>query len=170
MCNGASRWGQAFDHWCLAVFFGGYTWLYKGVTFVFLLSFPLSLPLIGHWDVEYVSVVLFCYILDVMLCMCEKKNKKLLITKKKNEINSNTSWMAWGWVHFQQIFIFGWTIPLMSYLFECFGYRVGCMIIFIFFSDAFRLGIQWKWQFYACQTVISSSHENIDLQNIKSSW
>ncbi len=31
---------------------------------MFLLSFPLSLP----FDVEYVSVVLFCYILDVMLC------------------------------------------------------------------------------------------------------
>ncbi len=40
--------------------------------------------LIGPWDVEYVSVVLFCYILDVMLCYVWKKNKiKLLIKKKK---------------------------------------------------------------------------------------
>ncbi len=30
--------------------------------------------MIGPWDVEYVSVVLFCYILDVMLC-CVKKIK-----------------------------------------------------------------------------------------------
>ncbi len=44
MYNGASRWGQAFNHWGLAVFFTEYTWLFKGVTFVFLLSFPLSLP------------------------------------------------------------------------------------------------------------------------------
>ncbi len=38
--------------------------------------------LIEPWDVEYVSVVLFCCILDIMLC-CVWKNKKLLITKKK---------------------------------------------------------------------------------------
>ncbi len=38
--------------------------------------------LIGPWDVEYVSVVLFCCILDIMLC-CVWKNKKMLITKKK---------------------------------------------------------------------------------------
>ncbi len=24
---------------------------------------------------------------------------------------TNSFWIAWGWVHFQQIFIFGWTIP-----------------------------------------------------------
>ncbi len=41
-----------------------------------------SLPpfLIGPWDVEYVSVVLFCYILDAMWCYVWKK--KMLITKK----------------------------------------------------------------------------------------
>ncbi len=39
----------------------------------------LSPPLLtGLWDIEYVSVVLFCYILNVMLCM---KNKKMLIKK-----------------------------------------------------------------------------------------
>ncbi len=35
---------------------------------MFLLSFPLSLPLIELLDVEYVSAVLFCFILDIMLC------------------------------------------------------------------------------------------------------
>ncbi len=30
--------------------------------------------LTGLWDVEYVSVVLFCYILDDVCVMCEKKN------------------------------------------------------------------------------------------------
>ncbi len=81
MYNGASRWGQAFDHWCLAVFFVWYTWLYKGVTFVFLLSFPLSLPFDWTWDVEYVSVVLL-YLDAVVLCYVWKK-KKMLIKKKK---------------------------------------------------------------------------------------
>ncbi len=38
--------------------------------------------LIEPWDVEYVSAVLFCFILDIMLCCVWKKNKKLLITKK----------------------------------------------------------------------------------------
>ncbi len=37
--------------------------------------------LTGLWDIEYVSVVLFCYILDVLLCYVWKK--KMLITKKK---------------------------------------------------------------------------------------
>ncbi len=32
--------------------------------------------------------------------------------KSDEETNSSTSWMAWGWVHFQWILIFGWTIPL----------------------------------------------------------
>ncbi len=27
------------------------------------------------------------------------------------------SWMAWGWVNVQQIFIFGWTIPLITFIF-----------------------------------------------------
>ncbi len=34
------------------------------------------------------------------------------------ETNSSTSWMAWGQVHFQPIFIFVWTTPLtVGYLF-----------------------------------------------------
>ncbi len=68
MYNGASRWGQAFDHWCLAVFFVWYTWLYKGVTFVFLLSFPLSLPF--DWTLRcWVCVCCFVLLyLDAVLC------------------------------------------------------------------------------------------------------
>ncbi len=30
--------------------------------------------------------------------------------------NSFTSWMTWGWVYFQQFFIFGWTFPLRKYV------------------------------------------------------
>ncbi len=30
------------------------------------------------------------------------------------ETNSSTSWMAWGWVNYQQISIFGWTILLVN--------------------------------------------------------
>ncbi len=42
--------------------------------------------LIEPWDVEYVSAVLFCFILDIMLyCVWKKLNKKLLITKKKKK-------------------------------------------------------------------------------------
>ncbi len=29
------------------------------------------------------------------------------------ETNSSTLWMDWGWVHFQQNFIFAWTIALI---------------------------------------------------------
>ncbi len=53
---------QAFDHWCLAMFSFWYTWLYGGVTFVFFLSFPLSLP---FWlDFEILSMcLLFCFVI-----------------------------------------------------------------------------------------------------------
>ncbi len=30
------------------------------------------------------------------------------------ETNTSISWMAWEWVHFQQIYISGWTVPLNS--------------------------------------------------------
>ncbi len=39
--------------------------------------------LIGPWDVEYMSVVLFCYILDAMLCYVWKKLKIVDNKKKK---------------------------------------------------------------------------------------
>ncbi len=39
---------------------------------------------------------------------------KFLQIGSDEETNSSTSYLAWGWLHFQQIFIFGWTIPLMS--------------------------------------------------------
>ncbi len=84
MYNGASRWGQAFDHWCLAVFFCGYTWLYKGVTFCVLIVLP-SLP--PFWlDLEMLSIcLLFCFVVFWMLCcvVCEKKKKKMLKKKRK---------------------------------------------------------------------------------------
>ncbi len=44
-------------------------------------------------------------------------NAKFLQICFDKETNSATSWMAWGWVKFQQIFIFGWTIPLESQMF-----------------------------------------------------
>ncbi len=39
-------------------------------------------------------------------------NTVFLRIYSNEETKSSTSWMAWGWVHFQQIFIFGWNIPL----------------------------------------------------------
>ncbi len=91
MYNGASRWGQAFNHWGLAMFFAEYTWLCKGVIFVFLLSFPLSLPF--DWTLRcWVCVccfVLFCFILDIMLC-CVWKNKIKIVDNKKKKSKTVT--------------------------------------------------------------------------------
>ncbi len=74
---------RAFDHWCLAVFSFWYTWLYKGVTFVFFLSFPLFLPF--DWTLRYwvcvCCFVLFCMLCYVMLCM-----KKFKINAKTRTI------------------------------------------------------------------------------------
>ncbi len=88
MYNGASRWGQAFNHWGLAVFFAEYTWLFKGVTFVFLLSFPLSLPF--DWTLRC-WVCVCCFVLfyfGYYVVLCVKKIKiKIVDNKKKTLIN-----------------------------------------------------------------------------------
>ncbi len=39
-------------------------------------------------------------------------NAKFLCSDEKKTTLGCTSLMAWGWVHFQQIFTFGFTIPL----------------------------------------------------------
>ncbi len=38
----------------------------------------------------------------------------LHFSKSDEETNSSTSLISWGWVYFQQIFIFWWLIPLIS--------------------------------------------------------
>ncbi len=38
-------------------------------------------------------------------------------SKPDEETNSSTSWMAWGWLHFQHIFIFVWN-TLLKYTYE----------------------------------------------------
>ncbi len=43
---------------------------------------------------------------------CRDSDAMLHFSKSDEETNSSTSWMAWGWVHFQHIFIFSWAIPL----------------------------------------------------------
>ncbi len=36
----------------------------------------------------------------------------LHFSKSEEETNSSTSWMAWAWVHFQQMYILEWTTAL----------------------------------------------------------
>ncbi len=43
---------------------------------------------------------------------CWDSNAMTHFSKSDEETNSSTSWMDWGWAHFQQIFIFDCTIPL----------------------------------------------------------
>ncbi len=39
-------------------------------------------------------------------------NAKFIRICSDEETNSSTSWMAWEWVKFQQMFVFSWNIPL----------------------------------------------------------
>ncbi len=83
MYNGASRWGQAFDHWCLAVFFVDIRDCIKEWLFVFWLSFPLSLPF--DWTLKC-WVYVCCFVLLCSGCyvvLCVKKRKKKNVKKKK---------------------------------------------------------------------------------------
>ncbi len=50
--------------------------------------FTAEHPLLRHW----------CSVTYFQICSLE-------------ETNSSTSWLAWGWGCFQQVFIFGWTKP-----------------------------------------------------------
>ncbi len=43
---------------------------------------------------------------------CWDTDAMLHFSKSDEETNSSTSWMIWGWVNINQIFIFGWTISL----------------------------------------------------------
>ncbi len=42
-------------------------------------------------------------------------NAYISFSKSDEETNSSTSWLAWEWVSFQQIVIFGWTTPLIEH-------------------------------------------------------
>ncbi len=92
MYNNTNQWGQAFDHWCLAVFSFWYTgtwlYLYIGVTFVFFLSFPLSLPFdwtLRYWVCCFVLLYFECFVMLCYVMLCIKK--KMLITNKKKSLN-----------------------------------------------------------------------------------
>ncbi len=72
-------------------------WLYKGVTFVFLLSFPLSLPF--DWILRccvcvccFVLIYFGCY---VVLCVKKKKKeKKTVDNKKKRTLHLLMFWIC----------------------------------------------------------------------------
>ncbi len=49
---------------------------------------------------------------------CWDTDAVIHFSKSDEETNSSSSWMAWGWAHFQQMFIFKWT-SLLSYLTLC---------------------------------------------------
>ncbi len=88
MYNGASWWGQAFNHWCLAVFFVGYTWLYNIYIYIYAFSrrfYPKRLTLhssysftfyqryIKEWLVFLLSFSLslpFDWTLRCWVCVC----------------------------------------------------------------------------------------------------
>ncbi len=79
----------------------GDVWITWGLLWCFYQLFGLSFwrhpftaedPLMSKW----------CDATFLQICSDEKTN-------------SSTSWMAWGWVNFQQNLIFGWTIPLILY-------------------------------------------------------
>ncbi len=50
---------------------------------------------------------------------CWTSDAMLHFSKSDEETNSSTSWMAWKRLHFQQIFILGWTVPLNAWCNIC---------------------------------------------------
>ncbi len=59
----------------------------------------------SHSDGTHSLQIIYWWVSNVMLNF----SKSVPMKNKKKYIKS---WMAWGWVHFQQFFIFGWTITL----------------------------------------------------------
>ncbi len=92
---------------------------------------------------------------DVLMNM--RCNATFLQISSDKESNSSSSWMAWGWVYFQQIFISGWTIPL-SPLFSSIYYPDSIFIllkIIYYFAYQSQWGNQWSitpllWSLHLC--------------------
>ncbi len=75
----------------------GLVWITCGLLWCFYQLFGLS-----FWWHPFTSIgekVMECYISPNLM----------------KKTNSSISWMVRGWAHFQQMFIFGWTIPLNIY-------------------------------------------------------
>ncbi len=62
---------------------------------------------------------------------CWDTDAETHFSKSDEETNSSTSWMAWGCVHLQQIFIFGWTAPLWCYFLDDISVVSGCFLILL---------------------------------------
>ncbi len=102
-------------------FYGLFLWWFYVVLLSFfgldsLLPLLLNATYVDYYDVLWVFGLSFwrhpftadnllvskwCNAKFLQICSNEEQKKKYI-----------KSWMAWGWVHFQQFFIFGWTITL----------------------------------------------------------
>ncbi len=69
--------------------------MFLSAVWTLILTAPIWDPLVSKW----------CNAKFLQICSDEKTN-------------SLTSYMAWGWVHFKQIFILGWTAPLTNIRFH----------------------------------------------------
>ncbi len=75
---------------------------------------------------------------------------QLHFCKSDKETNSTISWMTWGWLHFQQILIFGWTVPLnesstqTSRLCNSNWVWVMCGLSAVLYSCEQSFNIQWS--------------------------
>ncbi len=81
--------------------------------------------------VDYCGVFISCLVShsdgthSLQSIHCSDSDAMLHFSKSDEETNSSTSWMIWGWAHFQQMFFFGWTTPLTY----CKGTAVsGCIL------------------------------------------
>ncbi len=54
---------------------------------------------------------------------------KSVVGDEETNSSTNSSWMAWRWVHFQQIFIFGWLF--LWHLFYFYEYKKYIQIIYL---------------------------------------
>ncbi len=84
-------------------------------------------------------------------------NAKFLQICSDIETNSSTSWIAWGWVHYQQMFIFGWTIPLTQI-----PSALVCVYAKNMFTKAFRKEVEIKCCLeHDCSTITKVTEGNV---------
>ncbi len=99
------------------------------------------------------SLYIRSYLPHLMRC-----DAMLHFSKSDEETNSSTSWMVWKWAHFQSIFIFGWTGPLMSVSLMLYDHVLYCMLwIYDWFSLQFVSGLHWLCRPKDVMDIISSA-------------
>ncbi len=114
------QWILCSGCWCESTIEDGLFYFrkhYYGLRTLFSLVLCLEMMVWSYegfvWITMFLSAVWTLILTAPIHCRGSIAEDTFLQICSDEETNSSTSWIAWEWVDFQQISIFGWTIPLI---------------------------------------------------------